>query len=68
MKNPKFREAFMNLPRANNEHVKIRKKIEETCEISSAVFYNWNTGVTKVPHWAKEKIAKIMNKKVTELF
>ncbi len=68
MKNPKFRNYYMGLQRANNEHVNIRKKIEKACNVSSAVFYNWNTGVTEVPHWAKTIIATTLNKEQSELF
>ena len=68
MKNEKFREMYMNLPRANKEHLKIRKEIEKQCKVSSSVVYNWNLGLTKIPHWAESIIAKIFNMKISELF
>ena len=68
MKNKNFRDAYMNLPRANNEHVKIRKEIETKCNVSSSVFYNWNTGVTEVPLLAKLVISQILKIDISELF
>ena len=68
MKNKQFRDVYLNLPRANNEHITIRKDIEKYCNISTSVFYNWSSGITEVPHWAKPIISKILNIPQSELF
>lgn len=68
MKNQKFSDAYMNLTRKNKYHLKVRNEIINECRISSTVFYNWVSGVTNVPFFFQDIVAKHLNMKKEELF
>jgi len=68
MKNIIFSNAYQTLPRINRYHTQVRNKILNECNIPLGTFYNWISGVTRVPENQKAKIAQIMGKPVNELF
>jgi len=68
MKNKKFRNVYLNLPRADRTNIKTREKIMSQCKVTKTTFYFWLNGTSPVPPLAKPIIAKIMKMKQSELF
>jgi hypothetical protein len=68
MKTIKLYDVYMNLPRKEGYHVKIRDRIVFDCKISTYVFYNWINGITIIPPLAKPIIANILELPESELF
>lgn len=68
MKNQAFSAFYYSVSRFNREHLRVRNKIVEACEVSSSVFYNWTKGVTSVPKHHQKTIAEVTGKEISELF
>lgn len=69
-KEPKtpFHAAYLNIPQAKGQRVKVRNKIVKECGTNSHSFYFWMHNITAVPFLAKPVIAKIFDIPQSELF
>ena len=68
MDNLLFKNAYLSYPRMDKRNIAIRDEICKKCAVSTATFYNWTKGITKIPKLCEPIIAEVLNMEIEELF